>query len=103
MRKTYSQTSLMLVALVAASLVPEGAMAQAVFDAPTSFLTQIRTFITGAGGILLAGVVIAFSAIAAASPRSNFNWGQFFIVLIVVSIFFGAFKIAEVLQTANAN
>lgn len=91
-----------MLACTLAALFPELAWAQDVFKAPTSFLTDIRTFITGPGGVLLAGVVIAASALIAASPRTNFNWGQFFIVLIVIAIFFGAFKIAEVLQKANA-
>ncbi len=102
MRQTYESIAFVMLALVAVTLTPEIAFAQDVFKAPTSFLTDVRTFITGPGGILLAGLVIAGAAIIAASPRSNFNWGQFFIVLIVVAIFFGSFKIAEVLQKANA-
>ena len=101
MRHSYETTLFLLLALAIAAVLPQVAWAQDVFKAPTSFLTDIRTFITGPGGVLLAGVVIAASAIVAASPRTNFNWGQFFIVLIVVAIFFGAFKIAEVLQKAN--
>ena len=73
-----------------------------VFDAPEGFLEEIRDFITGTGGVLLGGLVIAGAAIAAAAPRTTFNWGQFFIVLVVVAIFFGAFQIAEVLQSANS-
>ena len=102
MRKTFENMAFIMLALVAAMLTPELVLAQDVFKAPTSFLTDVQTFITGPGGILLAGLVIAGAAIIAASPRSNFNWGQFFIVLIVIAIFFGSFKIAEVLQKANA-
>jgi len=89
MRHSYETTFFLLLAFALAAFPPEAVWAQDVFKAPTSFLTDIRTFITGPGGVLLAGVVIAASA------------SQFFIVLIVVAIFFGAFKIAEVLQKAN--
>lgn len=102
MRNTVENIAFVMLAIAAVMLTPELVLAQDVFKAPSSFLKDVQTFITGPGGILLAGLVIAAAAIVAASPRSNFNWGQFFIVLIVIAIFFGSFKIAEVLQKANA-
>lgn len=87
--------------MAVAVLLPDLAFAQDIFKAPTSMLQQIKDFVLGAGGAILGGVVIAASALAAASPRTNFNWGGFFMVLLVVAVFFGAFGIAEVIQKAS--
>jgi type IV secretory pathway VirB2 component (pilin) len=86
---------LTLLALVALS---SPAMAQSLFDAPVSILTQIRTFVTGANGILLGGAAIALAGISAASPRVPVTWGHFFVILVVLGIFYGAFGIAEAIQ-----
>ena len=74
------------------------AMAQELFAAHVSILTQIRTFVTGANGILLGGAAIALAGISAASPRVPVTWGHFFVILVVLGIFYGAFGIAEAIQ-----
>ncbi len=85
-------------AVVVSFAAPEMALAQDIFAAPTSFLQQIKGFITGTGGILLGGAAIALLGISAAAPRVPVSWGQFFVGVVVLSIFFGGFQIAESLQ-----
>ncbi len=96
MRKT-SFLRLLTLSLVAVA-VAEPALAQDLFKAPTSFLEQVKSFVTGTSGVLLAGAAIAVLGISAASPRIPVSWGAFFIGLVVISIFFGAFNIAETIQ-----
>ena len=84
--------------LLAFMALSSPAMAQSLFDAPASILTQIRTFVTGANGILLGGAAIALAGISAASPRVPVTWGHFFVILVVLGIFYGAFGIAEAIQ-----
>lgn len=86
--------------IIFASAFP--AFAQDIFAPPTTILTQIQTFVTGASGVLLGGAVIAAAAIAAAAPRVPFSAGGFFIVLVVLGLFFGAFNIAAVIQGVAA-
>ncbi|WP_170419551.1 TrbC/VirB2 family protein [Ruegeria atlantica] len=74
------------------------ALAQDLFAAPVSILTQIRAFITGANGILLGGAAVALAGISAASPRVPVTWGHFFVIIVVLGIFYGAFGIAEAIQ-----
>lgn len=78
------------------------AMAQDLFAAPVSILTQIRSFVTGANGVLMGGAAIALAGISAASPRVPVTWGHFFVILVVLGIFFGAFNIAEAIQSFSA-
>lgn len=99
--KNHTNTLILALVLAVASFIPELAFAQDVFKAPTSFLTDIQTFITGPGGVLLAGAIIGVTAVMAATPRSAVNWGHFFLVLIVLCVLFGGYKIAEVIQKAN--
>lgn len=91
-----------LLALLAFVAFGSPAFAQSLFDAPVSILTQIRTFVTGANGILLGGAAVALAGISAASPRVPVTWGQFFVILVVLGIFYGAFGIAEAIQGAAA-
>ena len=84
--------------LLAFMALSSPAMAQSLFDAPVSILTQIRTIVTGANGILLGGAAIALAGISAASPRVPVTWGHFFVILVVLGIFYGAFGIAEAIQ-----
>lgn len=90
--------SVALMALLALLAFSSPALAQNLFDAPVSILTQIRTFVTGANGILLGGAAIALAGISAASPRVPVTWGHFFVILVVLGIFYGAFGIAEAIQ-----
>jgi len=98
-RNLQNVTLLTLLAVVALS---SPVMAQELFAAPVSALTQIRTFVTGANGILLGGAAIALAGISAASPRVPVTWGQFFVILVVLGIFYGAFGIAEAIQGFSA-
>lgn len=92
----------MVVAIVLVAITPDAAFAQDIFKAPQTFLGQVKTFVTGAGGILLGGAAIAVMGISAASPRVPVSWGQFFVGLVVLAIFYGAFGIAEVIQAFSA-
>lgn len=87
-----------LLTVIALAVLSGPAMAQDLFAAPVSILTQIRAFITGANGILLGGAAIALAGISAASPRVPVTWGHFFVIIVVLGIFFGAFGIAEAIQ-----
>lgn len=89
-------------AAVAISVAAQPALAQDLFAAPTSFLTQVQTFVTGPSGILLGGAAIAAAGISAAAPRIPVSWGQFFILLVVLCIFYGAFGIAGTVQGLSA-
>ncbi|WP_282611330.1 TrbC/VirB2 family protein [Pelagibius sp. Alg239-R121] len=91
-------TSLFILAL-ALIVLTSPAEAQAIFDGPSTFLGQIRDFVTGPNGILLGGAAIAVAGISAAAPRIPVSWGHFFVVLVVLTIFFGGFRIAETIQT----
>jgi len=91
-----------LAILLALMALGSPAMAQDLFAAPVSLLTQIRAFVTGANGILLGGAAVALAGISAASPRVPVTWGQFFVILVVLGIFYGAFGIAEAIQSAAA-
>ncbi|WP_282610802.1 TrbC/VirB2 family protein [Pelagibius sp. Alg239-R121] len=90
-------TNLILFAVILVSIASP-ALAQEIFEPVSSFLEQIKTFVTGTNGILLGGAAIAVAGISAAAPRIPVSWGHFFVVLVVLTIFFGAFKIAEVIQ-----
>ncbi|MEP3332243.1 TrbC/VirB2 family protein [Sedimentitalea sp.] len=90
--------NLALVTMLALLAFSSPALAQELFAAPISILTQIRTFVTGANGILLGGAAIALAGISAASPRVPVTWGHFFVILVVLGIFYGAFGIAEAIQ-----
>lgn len=94
--------NLALATLFAVLALSSPALAQDLFAAPVSLLTQIRTFVTGANGILLGGAAVALAGISAASPRVPVTWGQFFVILVVLGIFYGAFGIAEAIQGAAA-
>jgi len=83
---------------MAVSSQPALAQATDLFAAPTSFLTQVQAFVTGPSGILLGGAAIAVAGISAAAPRIPVTWGSFFVLLVVLTIFYGAFGIAEVVQ-----
>ncbi|MCX8953533.1 TrbC/VirB2 family protein [Ruegeria sp. NA] len=96
MKQTPKNVALLTVMALVALTGP--AMAQDLFAAPVSILTQIRAFITGANGILLGGAAIALAGISAASPRVPVTWGHFFVIIVVLGIFFGAFGIAEAIQ-----
>lgn len=74
------------------------ALAQDIFAAPANFLTQMKNFVTGPNGVLLGGAAIALAAISAAAPRIPVSWGNFFVILVVLCIFFGAFNIAASIQ-----
>ena len=90
--------NLALVTMLALLAFSSPALAQELFAAPISILTQIRTFVTGANGILLGGAAIALAGISAASPRVPVTWGHFFVILVVLGIFYGACGIAEAIQ-----
>lgn len=94
----HNPQNLALVTLCAMLAFTSPAMAQELFAAPVSILTQIRSFVTGANGILLGGAAIALAGISAASPRVPVTWGHFFVILVVLGIFYGAFGIAEAIQ-----
>lgn len=94
--------TLALATLLAVLALSSPALAQDLFAAPVSLLTQIRTFVTGANGILLGGAAVALAGISAASPRVPVTWGQFFVILVILGIFYGAFGIAEAIQSAAA-
>lgn len=85
-------------AAVGLAVVAQPAFAQDLFAAPTNFLTQIQTFVLGPSGILLGGAAIAAAGISAAAPRIPVTWGQFFVLLVVLGIFYGAFGIAGTIQ-----
>lgn len=89
-------------ATVAMAVVAQPALAQDLFSAPTSFLEQVQTFVLGTSGVLLGGAAIAAAGISAAAPRIPVTWGQFFVLLIVLAIFYGAFGIAETVQGLSA-
>ena len=101
--KRVSTTTKRVSATTAAlAMAAQPALAQDLFAAPTNFLTQIQTFVLGPGGILLGGAAIAAAGISAAAPRVPVSWGQFFTVLVVLAIFFGAFGIAGTIQGLSA-
>ena len=89
-------------AAVAMAVVAQPAFAQDLFAAPTSFLTQVQTFVLGPSGILLGGAAIAAAGISAAAPRIPVTWGTFFVLLVVLGIFYGAFGIATTIQSISA-
>ncbi|WP_162946884.1 TrbC/VirB2 family protein [Ruegeria sp. EL01] len=96
MKRNPQNTALLAMFAVLAFSGP--ALAQDLFAAPVSILTQIRAFITGANGVLLGGAAVALAGISAASPRVPVTWGHFFVIIVVLGIFFGAFGIAEAIQ-----
>lgn len=83
---------------VVAVAIADPAFAQELFKAPASFLQQVKDFVTGANGVLLGGAAVAVLGISAASPRIPVSWGGFFVGVVVLAIFYGAFNIAEVIQ-----
>ncbi len=95
---TRTPQNMALLAILALVAFANPALAQDLFAAPATVLQQIKTFVTGPNGILLGGAAIALAAISAASPRVPVTWGHFFVIMIVLVIFFGAFKFAEFLQ-----
>jgi len=98
------KTSLNRLALTTGALAvaAQPAFAQDLFAAPTSFLTQVQTFVLGPNGILLGGAAIAAAGISAAAPRIPVTWGTFFVLLVVLGIFYGAFGIAGTIQSISA-
>lgn len=85
-------------AALALAVVAQPAFAQDLFAAPTSILGDIQAFVLGAPGVLLGGAAIAAAGISAAAPRIPVTWGQFFVLLVVLGIFYGAFGLAATIQ-----
>ena len=96
--RTIDQIKRVSAAAVAMAVVAQPALAQDLFAAPESILGDIQAFVLGAPGILLGGAAIAAVAISAAAPRIPVTWGQFFVLLVVLGIFYGAFGIAATIQ-----